>query len=935
MAYIKPQVLIHEEFAQATDTEESVLRAAIVGPNANLHRYSDADEKLTIDCGKYNPGTDKEYPYPATKDRIPGSVVDKEYSKLYVDNALFSYYKNLSQSKVKNQADVVFYNEPGTPNIVRGVNFSFVDNGDQYNRASALGIRDVQVGDYVWLRSYTDSVADGGCKYKEHISKIVDFAPEAVASTLGEVTDHGVEVGEITFKAAGVYAEETQANKPVFSLDASGYNALESGVFAPNYVIKITQVDQTASCAFAVYATIESANDFDNMPEIQIVEGADIQIGSFGMTGKFTSNLEKIKVGDTVTITGRVAYSKPTETRIVDNEETSVTVPCLAVSGTYTGEMTDTYIVTVLKGGVPANNDNCPIIAFQTSNGSDFCTGIYVKDTTAHKYGGNGLYFQLKGAVYTGQQFTFKANAADNGAVCGLVLQSDLPSRLRTNDVAAKVPLDIRLLTKKDLVLDEGPEGNPNFVQNESTFKVNGNIKLEDPEFLTNNLEPIELELFDGELFFEYREWVPTTVGELNFCDSMDSLDFIPGQLDPDNPLKYGVYKALANSNGVSVGYVGVEDPADKDAWKEALDVLEGAEDVYSIVPLTKDISVLNQAKALVISESGAEQCRWKSGVFCLQLATEKMIVGQNTINNDLWETSSNGKITQFTISKDPSDPTSITMVELTSDNADFRKYEVAPGDELRLINGTVYIIDEVISNHTLSLVSGPSEASQFPFKAEIWHKMTKLEQAKHYGELAQSFADRRINIVAPDKVGENGQVLPGYYLAAVVAGCKSGINAYQSLTRTEISGFDDYSASKPYWTESQLNELASHGVMIAVEDANGTPYIRHAVTTDMSDVYHREESITRDFDYICKTLHSVLQSFIGRVTITDESLSTIETAMEATLDSLRGSRHIRDYSNLVVRQHALLADRVEVYVNATLPFPMNNIEIFVTAQKG
>ena len=926
MAYIKPQVLLHEEFAQSTDAAESVLRAVIVGPNAKLHRYSDSDEKLTIDCGKYTPGTDTSHPYPATQDRVPGSVVDKEYSKLYVDDALFSYYEKLDQSTVSEQSGVIFYNEPGTPNIVRGTGFNFVDNGDSYNRASALGIRDVQVGDYVWLRSYTDNPSDGGCAYKEHISKIVDFAPEPTLATIGAVTDASVEVEAVTYSAAGTYAETT--NAPVFSLDASGYNAYVAGNFQPNYVITITRVDQTASCSLAVYANITSAGDFDNRYDVQITEGEDIEIGSFGMSGKFTSNLNKLQVGDKVTITGKSEFTKPTD-------DQDATVPCLAVSGTYTGLVNDTYIVTVLRGGTPANNDGCPIISFQTSNGNDYCTNIYVKDTNAHAYGGNGLSFQIKCPVYTGQQFTFNVTAADNGAICGLVLQSDLPARLRTTSAANKVPLDIRLLTKKDLVLEAGASGNPNFTQGDSTFTVNGNITLTDPEFLQTNLEPITLKLFDGELFLEYREWVPTTVGELNFCDSLEALDLIPGQLDPDNPLKYGVYKALGSSNGVSVGYVGVKDPTNKDKWQEAFDVLEGAEDVYTIVPLTQDITVINQARTLIELESGAEQCRWKTGLFCVKLETEKMIVGQNLVNNELWETSSDKKITQFEIYADPADQTSFTMVSLTSDNADFEAYGVKAGDELRMVDGTTYVIEEVISNHTFSLVSGPSTASVAPFKAEIWHKMTKLEQAVYYGELAQSLISRRTNVVNPDRVGEGGQVLPGYFVAARIAGEKSGINAYQSLTHTEVTGFDDFSASKPYWTESQLDILAAHGVMIVVEDSNGTPYIRHALNTDMSDAFHREESITRDFDYVCKTLHSVLQNFIGRVTITDETLSTVETAMEATLDSLRGSQHIRDYSNLVVRQHALLADRVEVYVNVTLPFPMNNIEVYVTAQKG
>ena len=246
MTYIKPQVLIHEEFAQSTDGAESVLRAVIVGPNAKLHRYSDPNEKAGIDCGEYKYGKTNEFVIP---DHEPGGVVDKDTAKLFIDNALFSYYEKLDQSSLtpEQASSIVFYNEPGTPNIIRGNGFNFVANGTAYPRNSGLGIRDVQVGDYVWVQGYVANPSDGGCNLVPHISKIIDFAPESTASSIGAVTDPSETIEEVTYAADEDYAETT--NEPSFTLDATDYDALVSGVFTPNYVITISKVETIRALA--------------------------------------------------------------------------------------------------------------------------------------------------------------------------------------------------------------------------------------------------------------------------------------------------------------------------------------------------------------------------------------------------------------------------------------------------------------------------------------------------------------------------------------------------------------------------------------------------------------------------------------------------------------------------------------------------------------
>lgn len=959
MPYIKPQVIIHQEFSQPTTADETTLRAMIVGPNANLHRYSDATEKAEIllpdeynpegiKATEANPNGEMTYLYP---ERTAGGVVDKDYSKLYVDDALLSYYEDMTQA-TKNSGDTIdVQSAVDQANLVK-TNINLISNGSAHPRYSGFGSRDVQIGDYAWLQAYVgNGTENDGCKYYEHLSKIIGFAPEEEPATIGTVSPKNITAG--TTASGSIAIEGTTvssndiANKAYLGVTGT-YDNLASPEQSPSYTITVKSIRTTNNCAKSVIVdVVGTTKSADTVYGLEIFtktltrtvttpgqqEGNEpttttetyeafvFDIGAYGWVGVI-ENPNKLAENDTWTVSQTFGYK----------------IPKLTVDGTYLGEVNDTYIVEFIQGGsFGANNKaigEAPKLMLRTALGLDYVAeaSIYEKNK-AYEIGSNGLTFSIDGDVATGQGYTFQVTASGNGAVKGLILQSDLPYRMRSQN-GAPVGLNIRLIKKDNIVLDSS-----NFTQEDTQVTIHKNITLTQPEFGSKDLN-----LVGGKMYFEYREWLQTMVDEINYCDSVSALDLIPGQLDPDNPLKYAVYKALANSNGVPVAFVAVGDEDDYDAWVSAFSAVEGAEDVYSVTPTTQDIRILNQAAAMIEAESGAEQCRWKTGVFSIGLDKECMLVGQNKVNNDLFETSTDGSYVTATFTDNLSESNNqYTLLTITSKddngivNAKLSEYGVDSGDEVRVVTESgetvaTYIVDTVRSNETLILMSGPSDAIDAGQRIEIWHKMSKTEQAIYYGQKAASFANRRVMVVAPDKVGESGMVLPGYFLAAAISGLKSGINAYQGMTRTEVVGFDDYSASKPYWNEAQLNKLAESGVCIVLEDANGTPYIRHALTTDMTSTEEQEEVITRDYDYICKQIHSILQSYIGQTSVTSEVIDSIDTAINELFLYFQQVGYITSFTDVIVQPHALLKDRIEVYATIALPFPVNNIEIYLTA---
>ena len=163
MTYIKPQVLIHQQFSQPTNSDDTTLRAMIVGPNAVLHRYSDPDEKALIELGDFKPEEEQEF---ALKDLgiSVGGVVDKDSATLYIDGALETYFSDDKQTdKTLEANEIPAYTWTGKdPNTIvchiEDFNFVNFDDGKRYYKIP----KDVEPGDYIWVRCKVDD-ADNPC----------------------------------------------------------------------------------------------------------------------------------------------------------------------------------------------------------------------------------------------------------------------------------------------------------------------------------------------------------------------------------------------------------------------------------------------------------------------------------------------------------------------------------------------------------------------------------------------------------------------------------------------------------------------------------------------------------------------------------------------------------------------------------------------------
>lgn len=855
-------------------------------------------------------------------------------------------------------------------------------------RNGTLGIRDVAVGDYalIWstVKNSSGKCVDAGPQLSRIIGFIVsDSDPSVVTDKVTIIQPEASTAVAPTWKEYINSTEGTttvtlitthQGNDPISPYKYGILN--DSNKLSCTYKITVNEVVTSGNCVGTIFATISCDETGESRTE-QLVPNETIYLSEGGVYGNTNFSFTEAQIAairEYILAGASIAWSYS-----VTDAYTCLTPEDVVIfnEAYYTGP-SDTYLFKVTKGVTYDNGYTAEGIELDDTDAKFNVTTAYGREnvvgasltstawtTTGIDLGKQGLKLRFstdgnRTSAETSLPATFAVSVPMIGKHAqrynGILLADDVLKELRSSsnsdNVNDRVYVNLQLLYNSDIVLPPVSPVNDstNWYQSVTSFTLQKNATMTLSSFLNYDGTYIPLTLFGfggsdtteydqfSKLFFNYREWSPVHANEVTLCESVAALDGVIGPLDPDNPLKYAVYKALTNSNGASVGYVAVKDPTDLDDWQDALSAVEGRDDVYTVVPLSTATNVQNLALTLINGESSAEACRWKTALFSMTLPTEVMRVGYST-NNATVPTSTNGAPTMCKIVVDQADSAlPINKLVCTSGNAKFIDYGVIPGDEVRILDydsnsiKATYIVDQVYSNGTLTLTTALN-SPVYEETFEIWHTYTRAEEVNVIRARAQSVASRRVGLVWPDIVEEGGVELPGYYLCAAIAGLKSGVEPQNGLTRRTIQGFDGFTRSKPRYTESQLDLMASSGVWVCVTDSDGTPQSRHALNTDTTNSFYSEEMMTRNFDSVSKYMYRVIDAYIGTSNVTDETLLSIYHNLRAACDYLIGKGQMVDYTQITVKQHDLLLDRVLAYLDVGLPFAVNNVELYITAE--
>lgn len=924
--YVVPQVLVFQDFNLTPQADRRDLLAFICGGHAYLARCAEAAEATNL--GTYDHVSDVCYAWPL---KPAGSVIDLTYTKLVIKNALLRYRLDASGTLTKSDT-----------NKLHSPSFNFLTNPANailYPRNAALLDRDVQVGDTVKVVGSNGSEAVTLCTYVKDIE--ADQTSEVILNNGGD---------DANADATNLHSSSFKSGGPdncvdLTSVTATAYDGLEEGNPTETYTVRVTQSSVGGDATTARLRVISASGNDDDDVLIPAAFGANTAIGARGLVAKWHNT-------ETEACSVSASEDGVAGTDFISGQEWTISVsqaftpPVMSTAGSvYSGEDDKTYIVTVSKGGTYGASG--PQITVTTDNGTDVSgPTTVVAANTSVAIGTKGLLAKWnQSKLSKGDRYYIQVTSRADGPFRTLVLGHDLDADMALDDAGAGIELSLYI--KKDLDVGERrTQAAPqvNWTHSDTEFCIKSGIQGYDATWTDDGVQqPLDVVADAGcddtnQLCVEFRAWQSSLATGVQSISDVADLDLlIPGALDPDNELKWAVFKALQNANGQEVKFMAVADPTDSAEWIKVLDKIEDRTDVYGLVPLTQDQTILGLFQAHVDAQSTEIAGRWRAlWVSLTDTATQVVVSAAN---------SQDGLAVKATIGDD-ADTSGVqyTILKVPAGNGNFVANGVRPGDSVRYLfttNGygdesySSFEIDAIVNEDTLRLVNGPSVAESLPQKMEVWRTLTSTERAEALATKAGNWANRRIRAVWPDELGSGGIVMKGYHLCAALAALSGGVVPQQGLTHLEIQGFDDVSRTVQDFNRTQLNIMAGSGVWIVTQDDTGAIITRHALTTSNVDLNRELEMITRNLDSISYQFLDQFSPYIGRANAVPGILDILEAEAKARIQFLRSANftqmlggQIVDAEITDIRISPIFKNRVVIALAVTLPVELDNIAL-------
>jgi len=909
--YVLPQVRVFQQFQQIAAGVTVQLPAFIFGPQYKPFRYDVEDEKILAAIGEYSysEGLDSAWP-----NKPANSTVDESWTRIFLDDAWLQYYRDQIGSGDVVKAVV------GYANRIRFDTYNLADYRT-WDRAAVLRDRDVQVGDGVIIRvSACGEDIEVYSRVNRLIHDIVDATISAGYSDAANAPTT-VEGASITQTLGSTGTVDTATS-------AVGYDGSEDGDTVESYTLTTLVAGDFGVAQLLVLSA--SGNDDPIDPMIP-ADGTPMALGSRGATVTFS------------TASGSPTPFETGQTWRVDVNQ-DWTPAAMTTDGTYAGINDGTYIVTVVEGGKWSGGT--PKV-FISSTGTLDSSGPYDVEQDTYITLPTGVKVKLNGAsdgLSKGDRYYTDVTAQGDGPLRTLELRNSLPDECfgicYPGDPANLPDLDVTLSIVKDIEVPRVRIGVLNNWETTPTaIQLNTGILGTDSTWYNEFGTLIEMPVLKGDGFTQYRALLNDWTSQMGQLDDPAFVEGTLGVADESNPLALGVLKALTNSNGQTVYFMGT-DGTDAAAFSTVLEAIYDRDDVYGLCPLTNDKEIYDLVFGSAEAASTPDRGRWRVCWFSAQITEETVVLDQDP----------SGDLLYCTISEDNETP-GVQYTRLRCDEAQFITNGVTGGMIIRtdyyvdpVTNEeayTEYMIDDVISEEECRLVTGPNAPVTVAIRFEAWKNNTKDEMAQQVVSLAGSFASRRAHVVWPDMIGNAGTIMNGMFLCCALAGLRSGVAVHQGLTNVEIAGFDDVTRTTEFFGGSQLDIMAAGGTWIVTSDNTGIIYTRHQLTTDMTDINSREDSMTSNMDALSYRFLRFLRNarYIGRRNITPDLLVQLEADIEGevlaiigeTVDTELGPQ-ILDAELVQLERHPTLRDKVIATLAVDLPEPFNNLDLTIVA---
>lgn len=452
-----------------------------------------------------------------------------------------------------------------------------------------------------------------------------------------------------------------------------------------------------------------------------------------------------------------------------------------------------------------------------------------------------------------------------------------------------------------------------------------------------------------GSLNIGYRA-LRTDLSQTVVDVNVDTLGSLLGDAVVENPLALATQIALSNTTTL-VKALSLESD-DFASYQAALEVLESDNSVYALAPLTQSKAVHQLFKTHVTQLSTPLENSWRMALVNTVIPTELYIttasdalpgsafvrqiaggftylidpqadfLGSGVVGTDLVT------IKSFTLG-------GATLPDGTSE-ADFIGTWVVNN----VIDATTLQITSTDPAYSFNYTTGANQSSAEVAPYFIKRVLLKSAQAEQVAATSTDFGSNRVIHVQPDSVsvevgGATVAGLPGYYLAAALAGSIAGSPVQQGFTNAALAGISDLQNANYYFKRNDLNTMAAAGTCLYVQSTQGgVPYCRHELTTDVTTLEYREILKVKNWDYVSYYVHGLLKPFVGSWNIVEDTLNTVRTTLIAGMELLMQQRlpkigaPLLSYTILKLEQSTVNKDRIVVQIRITLVDPANYFDV-------
>jgi hypothetical protein len=894
MPLVIPRTQVSQVISSAVSPAVASPRyAIIVGPNYAVRGYSDA-AKAAIRLGEYADAVTA-FSWPG---RQAGEIVDQDFTRVFIDNAKLRFVNEAIGSGA-SVAPVA-----GHANRIKSSTLAWATNAAATRSAEVP--TDVLPGDYI-------EVSVGANILKTYVRALL---PDVVAPVVAATDLTAVTPTQVAAATATKITTVSPSTLVVSASSAAAYDGSASGYATDTYTITVKVGGAPSSSKL----TITSIGG-DNVDDVTPTIGTPVAIGARGATVTFGSDTD-FQAGEVWTLAVVQGYTRPTA----------------ASGGTFLGTDSTVYVAEVIRGGaINGNASTGALLQVSTLTNADSGPAFAPTSAVAAPIGSLGVTLTLTGTkLVKGNKFTIAVTPATDGALSTLELENNLPAAL-----LGEADLKVVIAIEKNIEVIANRIGHAplkNWTQSETQITLNSGILASDSRVIAGSVLT-ELPVIGGTAYAAYRALKTVGANVLGSvtpatADVAGAVLAAFGTTDPASELPFGVMCAAENSAGVTVNYIPVVSD-DLAGYQKALASIAQTNPGWSLVPLSHDAAVQSLFRTTAASRSSAVSAKWCVAWLGGVLAEQTAVATKRADNSTLLAT-----IT------DDTSASGTQNVIVTDTNGKFIDLGVRAGDVIRGAYSSdgfggnsyaEYLVDAVLSNESVRLLSGPDTAVTLPAKYEIWRPLSVTEQAAAYGK-QYGFGDRRARVVFPANPKRGGEAYPNYFLAASIAGLRSGVLPHQPLSSVQVLGWDDMSESSVTFAD-QLEALMNAGIWVVTQEyGTAMVYTLRQVTTDVSDLRNLEDSVVANLDSIAQTVMLRTAGITGKGNLTDGVLAKVGARLASTFEELKVvtdenlGGQVVDAVVKELRRNAVLRDHATAIYSVTVPTPFNNLDVTIEA---